>query len=116
MDGRTQLPLDDYLRQLPNLDYVDTVTEPGPVRTLAEEPDSPTTQSTLARLDISMKKHGSRCIAIAGHHDCTGNPASERRQKDQLLVAREFLRVPYPAAKALVLWVDAAWSVVSVGP
>ncbi len=116
MDGRTQLPVNEYLRQLLGVDYVDTITEPGPVRILAEEPDSPATQSILARVEISVAKHGSQCIAIVAHHDCTGNPAPEQRQKDQLLVAREFLRGRHPATKILALWVDAAWSVISVGP
>lgn len=115
MDGRTQLPVNEYLRQLLNVDYVDTITEAGPVRILAEEPDSPTTQSILARAEISVGKHGSQCIAIVAHHGCAGNPVPEQRQKDQLVAAREFLLACYPTAKILALWVDTTWSVVAVG-
>lgn len=99
-----------------SVDCVDTITEPGPVPILAEQPDSPATQSIFARVEISVKKHGSQCIAIVAHRDCAGNPVPEQRQKDQLVAAREFLRARYPTAQILALWADATWSVVSVGP
>lgn len=108
--------MNEYLRQLLDVDYVDTITEPGPVRIMAEEPDSPATQSILARVEISVKKHGSQCIAIVAHHDCAGNPVPEQRQKAQSVAAGEFLRARYPTAQTLALRVDATWTVVPVGP
>jgi hypothetical protein len=114
MDGRTQLPVNAYLRELLDAPYVDTITEPGPVRILAEEPDSETTRSILHRLDISVHKHGSRCIGIVAHHDCTGNPAPEARQREQLDLAVRFIAAQHPGAQVLGLWVDAAWTVTQV--
>ena len=111
MRGRTQLPVNDYLRKQLGVEYVDTITEPGPVRILAEEPDSDTSQSILHRVDISVHKHGSTCVAIVAHDDCAGNPACEARQSEQLRLATELLRSRYPSVRVLPLWVDAAWTV-----
>lgn len=111
MDGRTQLPVNDYLRNLLGVDYVDTITEPGPVRILSEEPDGEAARSILSRIDISIHKHGSTCVALVAHDDCAGNPVPEARQAEQLRQATEFLRSRHPAVRILPLWVDATWTV-----
>ena len=36
MDGRTQSPVNDHLRNRNQVEYVDTITEAGPVKALAE--------------------------------------------------------------------------------
>ena len=114
MDGRTQLPVNTYLRQRLHVDYVDTVTEPGPVRILAEEQDSEPTRSILRRIDISVGKHGSKCLAVVGHWDCAGNRAPQERQHEQLRSAVQFLSGRYPAVQVLGLWVDSDWTVSEV--
>jgi len=111
MDGRTQLPVNEYLRNKLGVDYVDTITEPGPARLLAEEPDSASTESIVSRVDISVKKHGSQNVAVVGHYDCTGNPAAEDKQKQQLDLAVRFLAARYPGVRIAGLWVDSAGSV-----
>jgi hypothetical protein len=111
MDGRTQLPVNEYLRQSLGVDYCDTITEPGPVRVLAEEPDSLASRSILERIDISVTKHGSRCLAVIGHWDCAGNPAPKERQCAQLEAVVRLLSDRYPDARILGLWVDSNWSV-----
>ena len=40
MDGRTQLPVIEFLKDKFGVEFVDTITEPGPVRILADQPDS----------------------------------------------------------------------------
>jgi len=114
MDGRTQLPVNDYLRNLLAAQYVDTITEPGPPKILAEHQDSPLAKSILSRLDISVNKHGSKSIALVAHHDCGGNPAPEDIQKQQLQLATKFLADHYPDLTILALWVDADWTVHNV--
>jgi hypothetical protein len=111
MDGRTQLPVNDYLRNVLNVEYVDTITEPGPPKILAEQQDSPLAQSILSRLDISVNKHGSKSIALVAHHDCAGNPAPEDIQRQQLQAATKFLAQHYPDVTILALWVDSDWTV-----
>ena len=111
MDGRTQLPVNTYLREKLGVEFVDTVTEPGPVRILAEEPESELTQSILNRVDISTGKHGSGCIAMVAHVDCAGNPVSDETQMGQLDVAVSFLKSRYPNVQVLGLWVGDSWTV-----
>lgn len=111
MDGRTQLPVNAYLREKLGVDYVDTVTEPGPVRIVGEEPESALTRSILDRVDISTQKHGSTCVAMVAHADCTGNTAGKDKQMEQLTAAVAFLKNRYPGVTILGLWVNEQWSV-----
>ena len=109
MDGRTQLPVNEYLRRQLDVDYVDTITEAGPVRILAEQQDSQTAKSILERINISVNKHGSKTIAIVAHHDCAGNPVDKDKQLSQLKTATQWLSRKYPDVKVIGLWVDLNW-------
>jgi hypothetical protein len=111
MDGRTQLPVNEFLRAKYHVDYVDTITEAGPVRILAEDKYSLLAESIRSRVDISTNKHKSQVIALVAHHDCAGNPVDKSRQLEQLQSAIEWLKEKYPAAKILGLWVNSEWKV-----
>lgn len=114
MDGRTQLPVNEYLRRELNVDYVDTITEAGPVRILAEQQDSPLAQSILNRIDISVGKHKSKSVAIVAHYDCTGNPLDKDKQLKQLEEATKWLSEKCPVVQILGLWVDSFWTVTQI--
>jgi len=114
MDGRTQLPALEYLKRHLEVDYVDSVTEPGPIRILAEEPESALTESILSRVRISTEKHGSQAVAIVAHHDCTGNPAPKDTQLNQLDLAVRFIAAQCPGIRVLGLWIDETWSVTQI--
>jgi len=114
MDGRTQLPVNAYLRQQLEVDYIDTVTEAGPVRILAEEPESALATSILHRVRISTDKHGSKCVAIVAHHGCAGNPAAKDVQLNQLDLAVRFVAAQCPGIRILGLWVDETCSVTQI--
>ena len=121
MDGRTQLPVNEYLRRQLKVNYVDTITQAGPVRILAEQQESYAAQSILQNVDISVNKHGSKSIAIVAHHDCAGNPLKPDEQLRQLKTAVKWLAGKYPAIQVLGLWVnpadslpDKAWSVTEI--
>lgn len=111
MDGRTQLPVNRYMMKKTGADYVDTITESGPVKLLAEQPESALTESILERVKISIEKHKSASVSIVAHHDCAGNPASEDEQRQQLDLAVRFLAGHFPYAQVLALWVDQGWQV-----
>jgi len=111
MDGRTQLPVNTYVRQQLEVDHIDTVTESGPVRILAEEPESALTESILNRVRLSADKHGSKCVAIVAHYDCAGNPVPDEVQIKQLDLAVRFVAAQCPGIRVLGLWVDETWSV-----
>ncbi len=111
MDGRVQIPVNEYLLEELSVDYVDTITEAGPVRILAEEQQSDLADSILARVDISVKKHKSKTVAIVAHYDCAGNPVKKDVQLEQLESAVDFLNDEYPDIKIFGLWVDSDWNV-----
>ena len=69
MDGRVQVPVIDWLKKNYNLDYIDTVTEPGPELVLAENADNFTIQSIKRKVEISVSRHNSTLIAVAGHRN-----------------------------------------------
>jgi len=93
------------------VEYVDSVTEPGPNLVLASQTDPASVQSIVRRVSISVEKHASVGIALAGHYDCAGNPATEEEQKQHLMAGVEFLRFHYPEMPIIGLWVDENWKV-----
>jgi hypothetical protein len=115
MDGRVQLPVNEFLRKRFGVEYVDTITEPGPNAILADRLKPYLLESIFDRLRISVEKHGSVGIAIVGHHDCAGNPAPKERQMEHLRKAVEFVRDRYRDVKVIALWVDENWEVQEVG-
>ena len=111
MDGRVQLPVIRYLRKKFDVEYVDSITEAGPNRILAEGADPRTVEAILARVQISVERHRSAGIAIAGHADCAGNPAPEATQIRHIRAAVEFMQGHYPRLPVTGLWVDENWQV-----
>lgn len=112
MDGRTQLPVNEYLRNRYNLDFIDTVTEPGPVKILAENQAG--VESIKQRVKISVEAHGSKLIALIAHHDCAGNPVSKEMQLQQFEAAIKTIRSWNYDVQCMGLWVDDKWQVVPV--
>ncbi|MCG8339179.1 MAG: hypothetical protein MJE63_32105 [Proteobacteria bacterium] len=115
MDGRTQLPVNQHLKEKFKAEYVDTITEPGPNRILAEQTAQHKLESIFQRLEISIKKHHSVGLAIVGHHDCAGNPTTREEQEKHIRKSIDFLKGKYPEIEVLGLWVDDTWQVHEVG-
>jgi hypothetical protein len=111
MDGRVQLPVIHFLQQKYHTRYVDMITEPGPNRILADQPDSPLFRSILKRLDISVNLHGSEIVAIVGHHDCAGNPSPKATQLLQIKQSIANISKLYPKIEMVGLWIDEKWKV-----
>ena len=106
MDGRVQLPVIQYLMDRFQMEYIDSITEAGPVRFFVGQGDPHVLQDILDRIDISVNKHGSHLIALCSHADCAGNPAPDDEQKAQLEKAVPFLREKYPDCNVIGLWLD----------
>lgn len=111
MDGRTQIPVNEWLRQKYALDYVDTITEPGPNRILAEGSDTALLESIKKRLSISVLKHRSKIVAVIGHHDCGGNPVDKEKQMSQIVGAVRTVRSWGFDILVVGLWVDDNWQI-----
>jgi len=114
MDGRTQIPVNEFLKTKYGVDYVDTITEPGPIKILAEESNEFKLNSIFERVDISVFKHGSKSICVVGHYDCAGNPISKDEQLVQIEKSCDLLREKYNGVEVIGVWVDENWEVEEV--
>ncbi len=114
MDGRIQLPVIRYLQTRFHAKYVDLITEPGPSLILARQTDSGLVKSILARVHISVSNHHSVGIAVVGHHDCAGNPATKDEQVLHIRESVKFARQQYEKSEVIGLWVDENWEVFEI--
>jgi hypothetical protein len=114
MDGRTQIPIIEWLKNKYNIDYVDMITEPGPNRILAEGKEVFALESIKRRVDISVNKHASKLVAIVGHHDCAGNPVDKDNQIKHILSAVNTVKSWNFDVQIIGLWVDENWQVSEV--
>jgi hypothetical protein len=114
MDGRVQLPVIHYLKDRFGVEFVDTVSEPGPNAILALGADRSAVESILRRVRISVERHKSAGIAVVGHFDCAGNPAERAEQTRQTLAAVRYLAEMFPGVPVVGLWVNQAWEVSEV--
>lgn len=76
IDGRTQEPVIDFMKQKYNIDGVDTVTFPGVDGVISNGENSHVIELIRNAVSISIDKHRSRIIAVVGHFDCAGNPGN----------------------------------------
>jgi len=111
MDGRTQLSVNDWMKKQYGVEFVDTVTEPGPVKILADNTDKTYLDSIKRRLDISINKHHSSAVCIVAHHDCAGNPVEKTIQIEQLKSAINTVKGWFGNIDVVALWVDENWTV-----
>jgi hypothetical protein len=113
MDGRVQDAVNDYLRKTYHVDFVDTITEAGPVAALANASENAEiVKSVQKRVEVSTDKHFSHLVAVVAHHDCAGNPVDDAEQILQLAAALETIKsMAAHRAKCVGLWVDEKWRV-----
>ena len=105
MDGRIQESVANYIKKKYNVLFVDMITSAGPVKILSnKKPDN--LESIISYIDISLKKHKSKGIAIIAHYNCAGNPISDEKQKKLLQKSVIFLANKYINVSVCGLWVD----------
>jgi len=111
MDGRTQLPVTEWMKSKYGLDYVDMITEPGPEKLLSESSPGHV-QSIKSRVEISVNAHGSKILVVVAHHDCAGNPVSKdvhiRQVSDSLKLIKSW---GLPLNHIIGIWVNDRWTV-----
>lgn len=109
MDGRTQDAVKNYMKSTYNVDWVDQVTEPGPIKILAENQQKEIIENIKKRVDVSVNHHGSKVIAIIGHHDCAGNPVDKEEQIKQLHKSEKIVKDFGFNAEIVLLYVEGDW-------
>jgi len=108
MDGRTQLPVIAWLKAKLGVDYIDSITEPGADKTMAEGSLSQR-EAIRQKALISVEKHGSRVIAVVAHHDCAGNPVERDKHLQHLAQAARTIQSWNLPVQVLTLWVNERW-------
>ena len=111
IDGRTQLPVIDYLKRKYGVDYIDDITEVSPAKILAGRKNAVQLKAIQHRLKISLEKHGSEYVAVIAHHDCAGNSVDKKTQLEQIQKSIKTIRSWGFKGALLGLWVDENWLV-----
>ena len=115
MDGRVQTPVIEFMTTEYGVDFVDMITEPGPIRALSSESEGSIVASIRRRVEISVEKHDSKLIAIVGHYDCAGNPVGKDAQLQQIRTAIKTVEAWKCSTRVVGLWVDNNWEAYEVG-
>lgn len=108
MDGRIQIPLSKWIKEKFSVDYVDTITEPGVDKMVAEDFNLESIKSKIA---ISINAHKSQLIVVSGHHDCAANPVSDEDHFSLIKKDVEVISSWNLGVKVLGVWVDNSWNV-----
>ncbi|PFG12192.1 carbonic anhydrase [Bacillus sp. es.036] len=105
IDGRTQIPVTEWLKAHYQLDYIDLITEPGMDRVLSHGP-----AYEVARLRentiVSLTAHTSQVIAVVGHFDCSANPVSKCQHFKDIATSTQVVRSWGLPVQVIGLWVD----------
>ncbi|UCD05331.1 MAG: hypothetical protein JSV98_09480 [candidate division WOR-3 bacterium] len=111
IDGRVQSPITEFIKNNGKVDYVDVITVPGCDKLLAERGDDFALDLIKRSVEISVAKHGSRCVYISGHDDCAANPADKETHLAQIRKAVRLISSWNPAVRVIGLWVEETWQV-----
>jgi len=114
MDGRVQDAVKNYIKENYKVDWIDQVTEPGPIKILAENTNSVIIENIKKRVDVSVNHHGSKVVAIVGHYDCAGNPVGKEEQIKQLHESQKIVEGFGFDAEVIKLWVEGDWQTVEL--
>ncbi len=110
IDGRTQLPAFNWIKENYSIDYVDTITEPGPDKVVSEEKVEKIEQ-LKSKINISIEKHGSNLVVIAGHHDCAGNPISKEEHQNQIRKSISVIKSWNMSVEVIGIWINDKWEI-----
>jgi hypothetical protein len=111
IDGRIQIPLTNWIKENFSVDYVDTITEPGIDKQVADNTDL---ESIKIKVGISINKHESELIVVSGHYDCAGNPVSNEEHITQIKKGIEVISSWNLGVKVVGVWVDDTWKINAV--
>ena len=114
MDGRTQIPVAEWMKKMFKVDYVDAVTEPGPIKIISEFKDIQNIANIKKRVEISVSRHLSKAVAVVGHFDCAGNPVDKNTQVLQIADAVKKIKTWGFDVTVVGLWVDEDWKVTQI--
>jgi hypothetical protein len=110
IDGRTQIPIIQWMKDYFGLDYVDLVTEPGMDKVLSQGSQCDTFRIKNNTI-TSISAHDSKVIVVIGHYDCAANPVSDYKHFQDIYNSVFQVKTWGLPAKVVGLWVDENWNV-----
>lgn len=109
IDGRTVIPVINWIKNNYAIDCVDLITEPGIDGFLADENNS--IDAINQKIQISIDRNGATMIFIVAHHDCRGNPVQESVHKEHISSALNRLKNDFSQMAIVGLWINDQWAV-----
>ena len=113
IDGRAQQAVTNWLKEQYHVDFVDMITEPGMDNVLNTAPHV-IIEHIKDNAQISITAHKSCIIAIAGHHDCAGNPTSREEHWQHIHQAVDLIKSWQWSIKVIGLWLNDQWHIEEV--
>jgi len=110
IDGRTQIPIINWLKENFDVDYVDLITEPGMDKVLAQD-QLAIIERLKENVIISITAHKSNVVAVSGHYDCAANPVSDREHFNDIIASTQIVKSWGLPVTVVGLWVDDVWCV-----
>lgn len=114
IDGRTQEPVIDFMKQKYGIDGVDMVTFPGVDGVISSLGNFNTIALIRNAVSISVERHGSRIIAVVGHFDCAGNPGNREHHYAHIRKAVQQVSSWNFDAKIVGFYVNDKWQIEEV--
>lgn len=111
MDGRIQIPIINWIKENYSVDFVDTVTEPGVDKTVADNHDL---SFIKKKVDISINAHKSNLIVVSGHYDCAGNPVSNEEHIGHIKKSVDVIKSWNYDVTVVGIWINDKWSIEKV--
>lgn len=108
IDGRIQLPIITWVKENYDVDYIDTITEPGVDKILA---NNTSLAQIKSKINISITAHKSKLIIVSGHADCAGNPVPDKQHIAQINKGVELISSWNLDAKVIGIWIDNTWKI-----
>lgn len=93
--------------------FVDVITEPGCDKVVSGTDDA-TIEKIKSKALISINAHKSSFVAIAGHHDCAGNPVSKEEHLTQIKKCVSVVQSWNLPIDVVGLWVNERWEIEQV--
>jgi len=110
IDGRTQIPVIKWFKENFDVDYVDSITEPGMDKVLSQG-QWVETERLKEKVIISITAHNSNIVAVVGHYDCAANPVSDCKHFQEIVASADIVKSWGLPVRVVGLWVDEFWRV-----
>ena len=102
MDGRVQIPMNNWIKAKYAVDFVDTITAPGIDKVMFDG----NVESLKKSVMISVTNHKSHHIVVSGHFGCAGNPVSDEEHFTHIKKSVEIISSWNLDADVVGVWID----------